>query len=82
MVFIKGKRLGGNERSGAAGVQLFRRQRLLVKGNQHTETIRGTDDEGNPTTDWVTVIDNYPTEGTPGVDGVLGCVVVYWDKEA
>lgn len=52
-----------------------------VKGNQHTETIRGTDDEGNPTTDWVTVIDNYPTEGTPGVDGVLGCVVVYWDKE-
>ena len=40
-----------------------------VKGNQHTETIRGTDDEGNPTTDWVTVIDNYPTEGTPGVDG-------------
>lgn len=52
-----------------------------VKGNQHTETIRGTDDEGNPTTDWVTVIDNYPTKGTPGVDGVLGCVVVYWDKE-
>lgn len=52
-----------------------------VKGNRHTETIRGEDEEGNPTTDWVTVIDNYPTEGTPGVDGVLGCVVVYWDKE-
>ena len=53
-----------------------------VKGNRHTETIRGEDEEGNPTTDWVTVIDNYPTEGTPGIDGVLGCVVVYWDKEA
>ena len=52
-----------------------------VKGNRHTETIRGEDEDGNPTTDWVTVIDNYPTEGTPGVDGVLGCVVVYWDKE-
>ena len=53
-----------------------------VKGNRHTETVRGEDEDGNPTTDWVTVIDNYPTEGTPGVDGVLGCVVVYWDKEA
>lgn len=52
-----------------------------VKGNRHTETVRGEDEDGNPTTDWVTVIDNYPTEGTPGVDGVLGCVVVYWDKE-
>ena len=29
----------------------------------------------------VTVIDNYPTNGTPGVAGVVGCVVVYWDKE-
>ena len=51
-----------------------------VKGNRHTETVRGEDEDGNPTTDLVTVIDNYPTEGTPGVDGVLGCVVVYWDK--
>ena len=53
-----------------------------VKGNQHTETIHGTDDEGNPTVDWVTVIDNYPSAGTDGVAGASGCVVVYWDKEA
>ena len=52
-----------------------------AKGNKHTETIRGEDDEGNPTTDWVTVIDNYPGDGTDGVKGVSGCVVVYWDKE-
>lgn len=52
-----------------------------VKGNRHTETIHGTDDEGNPTTDWVTVIDNYPSAGTDGVAGASGCVVVYWDKE-
>ena len=30
----------------------------------------------------VDVIDNYPTTGTPGVEGATGCVVVYWDKEA
>lgn len=53
-----------------------------VKGNQHTETVRGEDEEGNPTIDWVTVIDNYPTKGTAGTAGVNGCVVVYWDKEA
>ena len=52
-----------------------------VKGNRHTETIHGTDGEGNPTTDWVTVIDNYPSAGTDGVVGASGCVVVYWDKE-
>lgn len=53
-----------------------------VKGNQHTVTIRGEDEEGNPTIDWVTVIDNYPTNGTAGTEGVNGCVVVYWDKES
>ena len=53
-----------------------------VKGNRHTETVRGEDEEGKPTTDWVTVIDNYPTNGTAGTAGVKGCVVVYWDKEA
>lgn len=29
----------------------------------------------------ITVIDNYPGTGQPGVNGVPGCVVVYWDKE-
>ena len=53
-----------------------------VKGNRHTETIHGTDDEGNHTIDLVTVIDNYPSAGTDGVVGASGCVVVYWDKEA
>ena len=52
-----------------------------VKGNKHTVTISGEDEEGKPTTDWVTVIDNYPTKGTAGTAGVKGCVVVYWDKE-
>ena len=28
---------------------------------------------------WRTVIDAYPTEGLPGVAGVPGCAVVYWD---
>lgn len=52
-----------------------------VKGNKHTATVRGEDDDGNPTVDWVTVIDNYPGTGTSGVDGASGCVVLYWDKE-
>ena len=43
-----------------------------VKGNKHTETIKGNKFE---------VIDNYPGKGSPGVGGVTGCVVVYWDKE-
>lgn len=30
----------------------------------------------------VTVIDNYPGPGGKGKTGVIGCVVVYWDKEA
>lgn len=50
-----------------------------VQGNRHEETIRDTDDEGNVTETTITVIDNYPGTGTQGVDGVTGCVVVYWD---
>lgn len=53
-----------------------------VKGNRHTETVRGEDEEGNPTIDSYTVIDNYPAKGTSGTAGVKGCVVVYWDKGA
>lgn len=54
--------------------------RAGVKGNRHTETVHGEDENGNPTTDRVTVIDNYPTNGTPGVSGAVGCAVIYWDK--
>lgn len=50
-----------------------------VQGNRHEETIRETDDEGNVTETTITVIDNYPGTGAQGVDGVTGCVVVYWD---
>lgn len=53
-----------------------------VQGNRHEETVEGVDDEGNPISETITVIDNYPTDGTPGASGALGCVVVYWDKEA
>ena len=50
-----------------------------VQGNRHEETIRQTDEEGNVTEMTITVVDNYPTNGTAGVDGVTGCAVVYWD---
>ncbi len=61
-----------------------------VKGNRHTETRRDYTVNGTlpgntsgvyiPVT--VEVIDNYPTNGTPGVAGATGCVIVYCDKEA
>lgn len=38
-----------------------------------------TDEDGG--THYETVIDAYPTPGTQGVNGVAGCVVVYWEKE-
>ena len=42
----------------------------------------GTDGPGGGShTEIVTVIDNYPGPGEPGVAGVSGCVVIYWDKE-
>ena len=49
-----------------------------VKGNRHSET--SYDSEGNPSGTH-TVVDNYPGEGMPGVQGAPGCVVIYWDKE-
>ena len=57
---------GDGGRGGAGG----------VKGNMHEESY--TDKEGM--THYETVIDNYPGEGQPGVNGVTGCVVLYWDK--
>lgn len=53
-----------------------------VKGNKRTVTVRGEDEDGNPTIDFKTVIDNYPGKGTAGKPGASGFVVVYWDKEA
>ena len=47
-----------------------------IKGNRHRESW--TDSEGGSHS--ALVIDNYPGSGTDGVSGVLGCVVVYWDK--
>ena len=52
-----------------------------VKGNRREVSHTVTDEEGNTSTEWVTVIDNYPGKGTAGVSGVAGCVVVYWEKE-
>ena len=52
-----------------------------VKGNRREVSHTVTDEEGNTSTEWVTVIDNYPGKGTAGVNGVAGCVVVYWEKE-
>nr|DAR45200.1 MAG TPA: hypothetical protein [Caudoviricetes sp.] len=52
-----------------------------VKGNRREVSHTVTDEEGNTSTEWVTVIDNYPGNGTAGVNGVAGCVVVYWEKE-
>ena len=52
-----------------------------VKGNRREVSHTVTDEEGNTSTEWVTVIDNYPGKGTAGVAGASGCVVVYWEKE-
>ena len=53
-----------------------------VKGNKRIVTKREEDEEGNVTTTWETVIDNYPGNGTKGKNGADGFVVIYWDKEA
>ena len=49
-----------------------------VKGNKHTQTTANED--GSTTTK--TIIDNRPGKGQAGSDGAIGCVVIYWDKEA
>lgn len=52
-----------------------------VKGNRREVSYTVKDEEGNASTEWRTVIDNYPGKGTAGVTGVAGCAVVYWEKE-
>lgn len=44
-----------------------------------THETSWTDEDGG--THYEEVIDAYPTPGTQGVNGVAGCVVVYWEKE-
>lgn len=60
------------------------------KGNKHTELVKDYTCGGSLPPDnnagvyiptEVEVIDNRPGDGTPGVAGASGCVVVYWDKE-
>ena len=51
-----------------------------MKGNRHTETHKDSTVGGADITETVEVVDNYPTNGTKGVAGASGCVVVYWDK--
>ena len=51
-----------------------------MKGNRHTETHKDSTVGGSGITETVEVVDNYPTNGTKGVAGASGCVVVYWDK--
>lgn len=51
-----------------------------IKGNRHTETHKDSTVGGSDITATVEVVDNYPTNGTKGVAGASGCVVVYWDK--
>lgn len=50
-----------------------------IKGNRHYE--QRYDSDGFPAGSKL-VIDNYPTDGTPGTPGASGCVVIYWDKGA
>lgn len=52
-----------------------------MKGNRHTETHKDSTVGGADITTTVEVVDNYPTNGTKGVSGATGCVVIYWDKE-
>ena len=59
-----------------------------AKGNRHTETVKDYTVNGTIEDNFtgvyiekeVEVVDNYPGDGQPGVQGASGCVVVYWDK--
>lgn len=49
-----------------------------TQGREHDQT--SYDSQGKPNgTYWV--VDVPPGKGAAGAQGVLGCVVIYWDKE-
>ena len=60
-----------------------------AKGNRHTETVKDYTVNGTIEDNFagvyiekeVEVVDNYPGDGKPGVNGATGRVVVYWSKE-
>lgn len=52
-----------------------------VQGNRHEERRTITDDDGESIEVTVTVVDNYPGAGQPGVAGADGFVLVRWEKE-
>lgn len=80
---------GDGGAGGAGGIKGNRHQETItVSDSSRKRSVRaGTGGEGGGVvgpgggshTETVTVIDNYPGPGEPGVDGVTGCVVVYWD---
>lgn len=49
-----------------------------ARGLMHEESWKDKDGF----THYKDVIDRYPDKGTAGVKGTVGCVVIYWDKEA
>ena len=62
-----------------------------IKGNKRTELVKEIIEVENPETGEMeettvetsrTIIDNYPGKGTNGVNGVIGCAVIYWDKDS
>lgn len=50
------------------------------KGNRHTEKVQKYTPEGEFIEYTKTVVDNYPGNGTVGVNGATGCAVIYWDE--
>ena len=86
--------VGSADASTLAGLKLYVKEKVAqvitilspssgayVSNSKQPVVFTVTDEDGNTSTEWVTVIDNYPGKGTAGVNGVAGCVVVYWDKE-
>ena len=62
-----------------------------IKGNKRTELVKEIIEVENPETGEMeettvetsrTIIDNYPGKGTNGVNGVIGCAIIYWDKDS
>lgn len=81
---------GDGGAGGAGGIKGNKHQETItVSDSSRKRSMRAgadggggvVDPGGGSHTETVTVIDNYPGPGEPGVAGVNGCVVIYWDKE-